>query len=258
MITAGIDAGSRAIKVVLYDHTEKTVLGSGVVDQGIDQPTIAVQLFAETLRRAGLDPGRVANIVATGYGRNRVAFAKNTITEISCHAAGVHHLCPSARSIIEVGGQDSKVIRLDTQGRVRDFAMNDRCAAGTGRFLEMLASRLGSSLPDLELIGRHSDSPTPISSTCAVFAETEITGLLAEGVPAANICAGVQKAVAQRVAVMAGKPLEVPAYFTGGVALLSGMLAALSEALSVPVQAVPEPQFTGALGAAILAGRDPL
>jgi len=145
MICAGIDAGSRAIKVVLYDHARSQVLGRGLADQGVAQPRLAEDLFNQTLSHAGIDPSMVRAIVATGYGRNRVAFATTTITEITCHARGVFHLAPDTRSIVEIGGQDSKVIRLENAGRVRDFAMNDRCAAGTGRFLEVLATRLDAN-----------------------------------------------------------------------------------------------------------------
>lgn len=255
MICAGIDAGSRAIKVVLFDHAQSRSVGSGITDQGVEQPRLAEALYDQTLQEAGLTRAHVHAVVATGYGRNRVAFADTTITEITCHARGVHHMAPGARSIVEIGGQDSKVIRLEDGGRVRDFAMNDRCAAGTGRFLEMVAARLGLGLSALGELSRQSHQPALISNTCVVFAETEIIGLLAEGVPAADIAAGVQKSIATRVTAMAGRALEIPVFFTGGVALQSGMAHALEEALACPVQVAVQPQYTGALGAAILAGR---
>jgi (R)-2-hydroxyacyl-CoA dehydratese activating ATPase len=255
MICAGIDAGSRAIKVALFDHTTARVLGQAITDQGIEQPRLAETLYDQTLREAGLTRSQIHAAVATGYGRNRVAFADTTITEITCHARGVHHVAPEARSVVEIGGQDSKVIRLEDGGRVRDFAMNDRCAAGTGRFLEMLAARLEMNLSALGELSRQSTKPALISNTCVVFAETEIIGLLAEGVAAADIAAGVQKSIATRVTAMAGRALEVPVFFTGGVALQSGMTRALEEALGCPVQVAIQPQYTGALGAAILAAR---
>jgi predicted CoA-substrate-specific enzyme activase len=145
------------------------------------------------------------------------------------------------------------VIQLEDGGRVRDFAMNDRCAAGTGRFLEVVAARLGVDLPGLGELGRHSENPAPISSTCVVFAETEIIGLLAEGVPAADLAAGVQASIATRVVTLAGRALTQPVCFTGGVALQPGMIRALAAALRLPIRVAPDPQFTGALGAAILA-----
>lgn len=255
MICAGIDAGSRAIKVALFDHNQSKLIVTGITDQGVEQPRLAKTIYDQTLREAGLTSDQIHAVVATGYGRNRVAFADTTITEITCHARGVHQVAPGARSIVEIGGQDSKVIRLEDGGRVRDFAMNDRCAAGTGRFLEMLATRLGMDLSALGDLSRESRQPALISNTCVVFAETEIIGLLAEGVPAADIAAGVQKSIATRVTAMAGRALEPPVFFTGGVALQPGMARALEEALACPVQIATQPQFTGALGAAILASR---
>jgi len=167
----------------------------------------------------------------------------------------VHHLAPDARTIIEIGGQDSKFIVLENGGRVRDFAMNDRCAAGSGRFLEVVAARLGVDLSTLGELSRHSRQAALISSMCVVFAETEIIGLLAEGVAPADISAGVQNAIALRVAALAGRMVTQPVCFTGGVALQSGMVRALETALSCAVVVPSLPQYTGALGAAILASR---
>lgn len=256
MICAGIDAGSRTIKIVLFDHAQSKVMASAITDQGVDQPRLAGELYDRTLRETGLDRTRVRRVVATGYGRNRVPFAHTTITEITCHACGVHRVMPDVRTIIEIGGQDSKVILIENGGRVRDFAMNDRCAAGTGRFLEIVATRMGVDLPRLSELSRDSRQPAIISGTCVVFAETEIVGLLAEGIPPADIAAGVQNAIATRVATMAGRTLAPPVCFTGGVALQVGMIRALENTLALPVRVAPEPQFTGALGAALLAGRE--
>jgi predicted CoA-substrate-specific enzyme activase len=255
MICAGVDAGSRTIKIVLFDPAHEKVLGSAIASQGVEQPRLAVELYERTLREAGLAREEVATVVATGYGRSRVPFASTTITEITCHARGVHHLLPNMRTIIEIGGQDSKVIFLEAGGRVRDFAMNDRCAAGTGQFLEMVASRMGVDLLRLGEMSRGSLKPAVISSTCVVFAETEIIGLLADGIPASDVAAGVQNAIATRVATMAGRTLAPPICFTGGVALQPGMIRALEAALSLPIRVAPDPQLTGALGAALLAAR---
>ena len=253
MISAGIDAGSRAIKVVLIDAEVATVVGTAVNDQGVDQETLSRVVFERALAAAGMTRGKVGKVVATGYGRNRVSFADTTITEITCHACGVRQVVPSAMTVIEVGGQDSKLIRLDAKGNVRDFAMNDRCAAGTGRFLEVVASRLGVGLETLGTLAAQSRNPASISSTCVVFAETEIVGMLASGVPVEDIIAGVQSAVARRVVAMAGRNVDTPIVFTGGVALIPGMLEAMARAIGRPVQVAPDPQMTGALGAAILA-----
>jgi predicted CoA-substrate-specific enzyme activase len=255
MICAGIDAGSRSIKAVLFDTEQDRVLSTAIRDQGIDQQGLAQEVFQRALDSAGLDRARVGAVAATGYGRNAIRFADTTITEITCHARGVHHLEPGARTIIEIGGQDSKVISLEDGGRVRDFSMNDRCAAGTGRFLEVVASRLGVDLSSLGELSKDSRQPAIISNMCVVFAETEIIGLLAEGVAACDIVAGVQNSIGTRVATLAGRSIVPPVCFTGGVALLSGMVRAMEETLACPVRVMPRPQFTGALGAAILAGR---
>ncbi len=255
MITAGIDAGSRATKVVLLDTDQGRILGQGIADQGLDQQGLAAGLLDQACATARLERAAVRTVVATGYGRNAVRFADTTITEITCHARGVHHLAPDARTIIEIGGQDSKCIILDPGGRVRDFSMNDRCAAGSGRFLEVVATRLGVNLATLGELSQTSQQAALISSMCVVFAETEIIGLLAEGVPAPDIAAGVQNAIASRVAALAGRAVVPPVCFTGGVALQSGMVRALVAALSCPVRVAPLPQYTGALGAAILAAQ---
>ncbi|MEI7728301.1 MAG: acyl-CoA dehydratase activase [Verrucomicrobiota bacterium] len=254
MICAGIDAGSRAIKVVVFDTAQSKILATAIADQGVEQQKLSEKLFQQALRDAGVERDGIP-VVATGYGRNAIRFANTTITEITCHAQGVYFLAPAARTILEIGGQDSKSISLEDGGRVRDFAMNDRCAAGSGRFLEVVASRLGVDIAALDALCRASRAPATISSMCVVFAETEIIGLLAEGVSAPDIAAGVQNAIAMRVTTLVGRAIVPPVYFTGGVALQPGMLRALEQALGCPVQLVPQPQFTGALGAAILAGK---
>lgn len=255
MIACGIDAGSRAIKIVLIDGRTSRVVAAGAEDQGVQQERLAHGLYERLLSEAGVDAGRVSFRVATGYGRNIIGFADKTITEITCHAVGVHHVCPQARTVVDVGGQDSKVIRLGPAGSVEDFAMNDRCAAGTGRFLEVMAQRLEMRLDELGDAASRSKEPASISSMCVVFAETEIVGLLASGVDPEDIVAGVQSSIARRVAVLAGRTVAAPVAFTGGGALVSGMDRALEAALEQPIQIVPDPRMTGALGAAILAAR---
>ena len=255
MICAGIDAGSRSTKVVLFDSHTQSILGRGLADQGIEQERLALELLQRACAEAKVDRAAVKAIIATGYGRNAVRFADTTVTEITCHAQGVHHLCPRTRTVVEIGGQDSKVIVLEDDGRVRDFSMNDRCAAGSGRFLEVVALRLGVDLATLGDLSRGSQQPAIISSMCVVFAETEIIGLLAEGIPPRDIAAGVQKAIASRVVAMAGRAVAAPICFTGGVALQSGMIRALEAELASPVSVSTIPQYTGALGAAILAGK---
>ena len=255
MIFAGLDAGSRSIKAVLFDANRAQAIAAGQAEQGVEQDRLALELFESTLRGAGLARAQVAGIVATGYGRHHIRIADAAVTEITCHARGVRQLRPETRSIIEIGGQDSKVISLDDQGQVCDFAMNDRCAAGSGRFLEVLASRWRLSWDEMAALAGQSRNPATISNMCVVFAETETIGLLAEGKPLADVIAGVQNAVATRVAAQAGKWIRPPVAFTGGVALQPGMARALEAALNCAIEVPPNPQYTGALGAAILAAQ---
>ena len=202
-----------------------------------------------------MSPEQVERIVGTGYGRNALDWADEVVTEITCHARGVKHLHPEARSIIDIGGQDSKMIFLDASGTVRDFVMNDRCAAGTGRFLEVVSGRLEIGLESLGARAALATEPVSISSMCVVFAETEIIGLLATGETPENIIAGVQKSIARRIVSMAGRTIEGPVLFTGGVALIPGMDKVFAEALDFPVGISTCPQMTGAIGAAITAAK---
>lgn len=253
MIVAGVDAGSRAIKIVLYDTTAGAVAGRTACDQGVRQEELAARALDGLLAKLGLARDNVARIVATGYGRAALAFADATVTEITCHARGVRAVAPDVRTAVDIGGQDSKVIWLDTGGAVRDFVMNDRCAAGTGRFLEFVAAWLDTGVADLGTMAAGCTQPVAISSTCVVFAETEIVSLLASAADPRDIAAGVQKAIASRVASMVGRRAVQPVVLTGGVARVGGMAAALSAALGCPVAVALDPQYTGALGAALLA-----
>jgi len=255
MFCAGIDAGSRAIKIALVDADNLGVIASGTTDQGIEHEALALRLFDQVVENAGLKREGVSRIVATGYARNGIRIADATITEITCHACGVRHLVPDAMTIIEIGGQDSKLLRLNREGAVYDFAMNDRCAAGTGRFLEVIAGRLGVGLYSLGEMAARSHKPAAISSMCVVFAETEILGLLASGISPDDVAAGIQASIAARVVAMAGRNIQSPIIFTGGVAMIPGMDSALRSALGQEVSVAPDPQMTGALGAAILAAR---
>ncbi len=252
---AGIDAGSRAIKIAIVNDDGEVVCLSEA-PQGNPPGTCSDDLYSSVLVRQGLGRADIARCVATGYARAAVMQADATITEISCHAAGVHRLHPQARMIVEIGGQDSKLMRLGEDGLVRDFAMNDRCAAGTGRFLELVAARLGCSLGELSDLAARSTQPAVISSMCAVFAETEIVGLLASGVFVQDIASGVLAAVASRLAAMAAGSVTPPVVFTGGVARVAGMDLALQKTMGCAMLVPPQPQFTGAIGAALLARRD--
>lgn len=256
MICVGIDAGSRTLKVVLLDAERLVTVAAGVVDQSIDQDRLAADLLGRLLKEQGLSRKDVAAVVATGYGRKLITTADLTITEITCQSRGVRHCVPDSRMIIDIGGQDSKLVRLREDGGVADFAMNDRCAAGTGRFLEMLAGQLGVRFSDFAILVERSDKPAVISSMCVVFAESEIVGLLASGVKPENILTGVETAVATRIATMSGGRLSSPIAFTGGVAMVAGMSEAMAAVLGQPVAIAPDPQLTGALGAALLAARN--
>jgi predicted CoA-substrate-specific enzyme activase len=255
MISVGVDAGSRAVKIVLFDVDRSEIAASGVVAQGIHSNDLANELLRDLLERSGLGVADIKRTVATGYARNMIDFADTTVTEITCHAKGVHHVAPEAATVVEIGGQDSKLLRLGPNGSVRDFSMNDRCAAGTGRFLEVVADRLSVPLDQLGPMAARSKNPASISSTCIVFAETEIIGLLATGISADDIVAGVQNSIAIRIAAMAGRGVAAPVVFTGGVAIVPGMDRALESALGQSISIVSDPQMTGALGAAIIAAK---
>jgi predicted CoA-substrate-specific enzyme activase len=253
MITVGIDAGSRMIKGVVFDWDTKKVISKSSVLQGVDQTKLARKLYDQILDIAGIKADDVAGVVATGYGRTRVDFANNIVTEITCHARGVLFYKPGTRSIIEIGGQDSKFIRLTREGDIYDFAMNDRCAAGTGRFLETAAERLELTINSFGEKALESKNPAIISSMCVVFAETEIISLLTSGVPVCDIAAGIENSVASRMVSLTGGKIDKPIVFTGGVALIKGMHNAISNAIKDNVELMDDPLYTGAVGAAIIA-----
>ncbi len=249
--TAGVDAGSRTIKAVVWDARARRVAGAAEGDQGMDQAARADRLLDGALAQAGVGRDRLAGVVATGYGRAHIRHAR-AVTEITCHARGVAHAVPGARTILDIGGQDSKVIWLDERGAVTDFMMNDRCAAGTGRYLEMVAERLHIPVSHIGLLAAEAIKPAAISSTCAVFAETELTGLLAAGAGAADLAAGVLRSIFQRLAAMTGGRARAPIVFTGGVARIPGLQGWAAQVLDADVQLAPDPLYTGALGAALL------
>lgn len=252
MIYAGIDIGSlTADAVVIRDNG---VLGSCVLPTGANSEAAAKEAFYCALLRAGIAESDVAGIAATGYGRSSVPFAQRTITEITCHAVGARFLCPEGSTVIDIGGQDSKVIRLGDEGRVEDFAMNDKCAAGTGRFLEVMAAALETDLESLGRLSQHSTEHIRISSTCTVFAESEVVSLVARGVPKEDIIRGLHEAVAERIYGMVRRlRAHAPFVMTGGVAKNSGVVAAIESRLDSKLFIPSEPQIVGALGAALMA-----
>ena len=240
----GIDAGSTTCKAVAVDAQGKIIARRiEPASPRIDQQ--AARLLQELRAELGGDPP----VAATGYGRKRVA-AGRVLTEITCHARGAFFLTGRGGLLIDMGGQDTKVIRLGASGEVLDFAMNDKCAAGTGRFLEVILARLQVPLSTVAASAARAARPVPISSTCTVFAETEVISLVAEGVPVDGIVKGLHASLASRVAALARAPRGTEVWMSGGVALNEAMVAALAEAIG-PVRVVPEPQLVGALGAAL-------
>ncbi len=212
--------------------------------------------YGQALESAGLTADDVANVVATGYGRASTDFASKTVTEITCHAIGARRLFAEARTVIDIGGQDSKVIKLADDGRVEDFAMNDKCAAGTGRFLEVMARSLDTDLASLGRLSGLSTEDVRISSTCTVFAESEVVALVAKGAAKEDIIRGLHRSVSERIYAMVTRLRAQPPFvMTGGVAKNSGVIAALEERLGGKLLVPNEPQIVGALGAAIAAGR---
>ncbi len=254
MVTCGVDIGSTTIEVILLDGSRR--VGAAMVQAGHAPAENANRILDVALDASGLARADIACIVATGFGRNYFVNADRVQSEIACHAAGVNALFPGVRTVIEIGGQDSKMIRLDGSGRVQDFVMNDRCAAGTGRFVEAVARSLNMDVGATGALGLSATRACSISSMCAVFAETEIIGLVHQGVPPEEVMKGVFEAVARRVIGMAGKiGVDDPLVFTGGVARNCGIAQALGMVTGHPVLVPDEPEFTGALGAALLAAR---
>lgn len=256
MLIAGVDIGARSIEVVLFDGAQ--ILEAVVRDTGAFPRKNAEDAFEAALRAASAAPDDVDRTLATGYGRNYFERADRVASEILCHAAGVAHLFPAARTVIDIGGQDSKMMQLGPAGRVLQFAMNDRCAAGTGKFIEIVARTLSLSLEETGPAALTTQETCDISSMCAVFAESEIIGLLHRGLPRQVILRGVFRSVARRTLGMAGKvAIEDDLVFTGGVARNPGVVEAVRAETGRPNLLVPpDPQITGALGAALLAAAD--
>ncbi len=252
MITAGVDVGSTTTKAVVLVDGEW--LGDALLPTGTNNRASAEEALARALARAGVEREKVARIVATGYGRANIPFADKQVTEISCHGRGAHALFPEARTVIDVGGQDSKVIRLDGRGRVIDFVMNDKCAAGTGRFLEVMARALETDLQEMAALARRAQQAVAISSTCTVFAESEVISYLAQGRPKDEIIRGLFEAVVDRLEGMAHRVgVEPKVAMTGGVALNGAIVEMLGRHLGQAVHVPKNPQLVGAYGAALIA-----
>jgi predicted CoA-substrate-specific enzyme activase len=249
-IYCGIDVGSLATKCVVVD--DGGAASRAVLPTGVSGAAAARKAFDEVLAALGAAAADVSRVVGTGYGRARVPFAERAVTEIMCHARGAYELAGGSITVIDVGGQDVKAIRVGESGGVAEFAMNDRCAAGTGRFLEFMARALEMDLAELAALDPGRRDAARVNNMCTVFAESEVVGLLHEGVEPAAVGAGVLRAVADRISSMAQR-MGGPFVLSGGVALNRGFARALGAALAAEVDVLPEPQFVGALGAALLA-----
>lgn len=249
----GVDIGSLSCDAVIIDEGGE-VLASAVVPTGADARVAIARATDAVLGAAELTSEDLLSIVSTGYGRENVDQRTKSVTEISCHGRGAFHLFPGTRLVIDIGGQDSKSISLSPKGKVMDFAMNDKCAAGTGRFLEVMARTLDVSLDELGPLAGQATEELAISSMCTVFAESEVVSLVGQGKAAPNIVRGLCRAIAQRTRSLAKRVgVQPQVTMTGGVAKNAGVVTALQELLELPINIPEEPQIVGALGAALIA-----
>lgn len=252
MVTAGVDVGAITAKAAILADGE--LIAASVMLAGYDRAAAATQVLAQAMAQAALTRDQIACLVSTGYARVQAPGADRTVTEITCHARGAHYLCPDVRTVIDVGGQDSKGISVGPGGKVLDFVMNDKCAAGTGRFLEVMARALEEDLADFGRLALSASTQAKISSTCTVFAESEVITHLAAGAPKAAIVAGIHASIAARiVAMMARVPLRDDVVLTGGVAHNLGVVRMLEERLERAVVVPEHAQLAGAIGAALIA-----
>lgn len=249
----GIDVGALSTEAVIL-NADGGLSSYSIIETGAHSTEAAEEAFEKALVVEGISGDAVKNIVATGYGRVSVPFAGKRVTEISCHAIGAHYLFPDTGTVIDIGGQDSKVIRIGGSGKVMDFTMNDKCAAGTGRFLEVMAAKLRVSLDEMSDLSLQAGGEVAISSVCTVFAESEVVSLVAKNHPKEEIIRGLHRAIVNRVWSMV-KTLGIygEVTMTGGVAKNKGVVELMEEKLGSSIHIYSEPQIVGALGAAILA-----
>ena len=249
----GLDSGSTSTNAVVMNEARK-IVASVVIRTGAKAGASAERAYREVLERAGITPDQVACTIATGYGRVSIPFADENVTEISCHGRGAHYFNPDVRTILDIGGQDSKAIHVNAAGEVTDFAMNDKCAAGTGRFLEMIARSLEISLDELGPAALESKKRLEIASMCSVFAESEVISLIANNEEKPDIAAGVCRAVAGKAySLMRRVGLEGAYMMTGGVAQNPGVVRAVEELIGEKLFICEDPEIVGATGAALLA-----
>jgi len=257
-IAAGVDVGSTQTKAVLLLDDNgaggRKIVARALIDTGANVVKAAQSAFDRCCAEAGVPTADVGFVVGTGYGRYKISFGNTQMTEISCHARGAHFLCPGTRTVIDMGGQDSKAISVGASGEVLDFVMNDKCAAGTGRFLANAAEVMGIGLDEIGPLSLKAVRPVKIATVCTVFVESDILSYLAQGKRAEDIMGGVHLAIAKRTLSLARRlTIEPQITMTGGVARNIGMVQALKTVLGQEVQVSPDAHFMGAVGAAIFA-----
>ncbi|MCK9780861.1 acyl-CoA dehydratase activase [Proteus columbae] len=252
MFTMGVDIGSSASKCVIMKNGDAIVAKSlASVGAGTSGPEKAI---SEVLHQFGGDLSQISWICATGYGRNSLKEANKEVSELSCHAKGAHFLFPGVKTVIDIGGQDVKALHMDGAGRLLNFVMNDKCAAGTGRFLDVMSRVLETKISDLAQEGAKSTKKVTISSTCTVFSESEVISHLANNETIPDVINGIHRSVASRIAGLAKRVgVEAPVVMTGGVASNFEVVRYVSEELNVPIATSPLSQYNGAIGAAIYA-----
>jgi predicted CoA-substrate-specific enzyme activase len=254
MIIAGCDIGSRTAKAVIMENNK--ILADAVILSDAVPSKAADEVMNIALKSAGLNFKDLDYVVGTGYGKEQISFVDAVESEISCHAKGAFHIMPNARMVIDIGGQDSKATRMDDDGKVVRYTYNDKCATGTGRFLEVMADALEVPLEKMGEVGATSKEELGISNQCVIFAETEVVSLVNDGKKACDIINALHHALSKRVSAMARSiGVEQDIVMTGGVAKNSGVFNAISDALGLPLKAVEgvDPQIMGALGAALFA-----
>ena len=257
MVFLGIDVGSLSCDAVLIDE-EKNILSYSVIPTGVKNIESIAQVKKNVMDAAGIMEKDIQFIISTGYGRNRVQERDRAVTEITCHAKGIKHMIPATRILIDIGGQDSKAMRLDMDGNVVDFAMNDKCAAGTGRFLEAMARALEVDINQLGDLDKGATSDLVLSSMCTVFAESEVVSLIASGTEQKEIAKGLNRAIAARTNSLVKRVAKntdgLAVSMSGGVARNRGVVKAIAESMNLEKINTPEnPDIVGALGAAIIA-----
>ncbi|NUO80903.1 2-hydroxyglutaryl-CoA dehydratase [candidate division KSB1 bacterium] len=251
--SAGVDVGSTQTKAVIINE-KRQIVGRALIDTGANVTAAAEKAFRLALEESQLGDEEVEYVIGTGYGRYKVTFGNKQVTEISCHGRGAVHMFPSTRTVIDMGGQDSKAIRVSPKGEIVDFCMNDKCAAGTGRFLGAAAVALAIPLSELGATALTAEKPVRISTTCTVFAESEVLSWLGKGKKVEDILWGVHQSIAARsIGLLRRVGVDDEITFTGGVAKNIGMIRALEDGLGKKINVSEDSHFMGALGAALFA-----